>query len=109
MPQKKDTLGDIFDLDEKPSHKDQQIEELQEALAQEKDARQEDRFIFIVVATILLDVVFFSVLDGLGGPIALLILELLILVPLANKMGMQDIAQLMDRILNRVAGSMNQE
>lgn len=84
---------------------DQYVQELQESLTAERDRRLEDRFIFIVVVTVLLDVVFFSVLDNFGGPLALLILELLILIPLARRMGMQEFAQLLDRVLNRMAGS----
>lgn len=112
MPSKKEqTLSEIFDsfLAEGPSHRDQQIDELQKSLAAERDARLEERFIFVVAATILLNVVFFSVLDGIGGPVALLILELLILVPLARRMGVGEIAQLLDRILNRMAGSINKD
>ena len=40
-----------------------------------------------------------------GGPIALLILALLILIPLAKRMGMEEIAAILDRVLNNVAGN----
>lgn len=108
-PKDEQTLSEVFEsfLTSEVTHRDEQVQELQESLADERDKRLEDRFIFIVVVTVLLDVVFFSVLDNLGGPLALLILELLILVPLARRMGMEEIAQLMDRVLNRMAGSMN--
>jgi hypothetical protein len=66
---------------------EEQISELQEQLAQEKDARMEDRFVFIVAVVILLDVVFFTVMPSFGGPLALLILQLLVLIPLAKRMG----------------------
>lgn len=86
------------------SKKDEQISELQAQLARERDARKEDRFVGIVGLVLLLDVVFFSVMPSFGGPLALLILELLILIPLARQMGMQEIAQLMNRVLHRAAG-----
>lgn len=94
-----------FDLitKENASKKDQQIAELQEKLAHEKDARLEERFIFIVLLVLVLDIVLFSVMPNFGGPIALLVLQLLILIPLAKRMGMQEIAQILSRTLDRVA------
>ena len=91
-------------LVEEPTLKDDQIERLQKKLDYERDARLEERFIFIVVLVILLDVVFFSIMPSFGGPIALLILELLILMPLAYRMGMEEIATMLNGVLNRVAG-----
>ncbi len=88
-----------------PTRRDEQIQALQESLAEERDARREERFIFITVTVLLLDVVFFSVLDGIGGPIALVIVELLILIPLAKRLGMEEIAALLDRLLGRAAGN----
>jgi len=88
-----------------PTQQDQQVEDLQKELDAERDSRREDRFIFIVIAIILLDVVFFSVLNNFGGPIALIVLELLILIPVARRMGMEEIAKLMDQILNRVTSN----
>lgn len=85
-----------------PSKQAQQIEELQEQLARERDGRNEDRFVGIVCMVALLDVVFFTVMPTFGGPIALLILELLILIPLARRMGMQEIATLLGRVLDRM-------
>lgn len=86
------------------SAQDSQVSELQEQLAHEKDARQQERFIFIVVAVLLLDVVFFAILPTFGGPLALLLLELLILIPLAKRMGMEEIAELLSRLLDHMAG-----
>lgn len=98
--------GDSFNvlLPDQPTKRDQQIEELQEALANERDARKEERFIFVVLLILLFDVVFFTVMPSFGGPIAILVLQLLILIPLARRMGMEEIAQSVDRVLNRVAG-----
>ena len=87
-----------------PTKTDQQIEELQERLAHERDARREDRFVFIAVTVLLLDIVFFSVMPTFGGPLALLVLELLILIPLAKRMGMEEIAQILSSVIHRMAG-----
>jgi len=86
------------------SKRDSQIAALQEQLTHEKDARREDRFIFIVIVVLLLDVTFFSVLENFGGPLALLLLELLILIPLARRMGMEEIARICGQVIDRMAG-----
>lgn len=91
-------------LSQEPTVRDEQIQELQEALTDERDARREDRFIFIAVVVLLLDIMLFTVMPNFGGPFAILILQLLILIPLAKRMGMQEVAQLLDRALSRMAG-----
>lgn len=94
-------------LKDEPTKRDQQIEELQQELADLRDARKEERFVYIVVLILLLDIVFFTVMPSFGGPIALIILQLLILIPLARRMGMQEIAKSFDRVLGQMAGRSN--
>ena len=89
--------------DDEPTARDKQVEELQQALAHERDARKEERFFYVIILVALLDIVFFSVMPSFGGPLALLILELLILLPLAKRMGMEEVAQIMDRVLGSMA------
>ncbi|MDH4983954.1 hypothetical protein [Hyphomicrobium sp. D-2] len=92
-------------LPDEPDPRDEQIAELQERLTNERDARNEDRFIFIAIVVILFNVVFFSVMPTFGGPIALLVLELLVLIPLAKRMGMEEVVQILSRALDRVASN----
>lgn len=96
------TKGFRILVEEEPSPQDKQIQELQAKLIYEKDARLEERFVYLVVAVMLLDVVFFTVMPTFGGPIALLILELLVLIPLAKRMGMEEIARILGRVLDRM-------
>jgi hypothetical protein len=91
---------------EEVSQKDKQIQLLQDSLENEKDKRKEERFIFICVVILLLNVVFFSVLDNFTGPIALIILELLVLIPLARTMGVEEAAKLMSRVIERISDSL---
>ncbi len=102
VPQESEKGFDVLVQDE-PSKKDKQIEELQEQLAHECDGRREDRFVGIVFLILLLDVVFFTVIS-FGGALAILVLELLILIPLAQRMGMEEVAQIISSVLNRLAG-----
>ena len=51
----------------------------------------------------LLDVVLFYVMESFLAPAAIVILQLMILFPLAKRMGMEEIAQMLDRVLTRIA------
>ena len=48
---------------------------------------------------ILLNVIFLTPMQTWGGPISILILELIALVLLARRMGLQEASQIIDRIL----------
>jgi hypothetical protein len=87
-----------------PTKQEQQIQELQDDLAAERDARREERFVFVVVSVILLNVVFFSVIPTLTGPLGLVVLELLILVPLARRMGLDEVVRIINAVITRMAG-----
>ena len=89
-------------LPEQPKAPDRKIVELEKALSDEINARKEERFIFAVVSILLLDVVFFSVLDGWGGPIALVVVELLLLVLVARRMGVEAVSEFLDGVLGRI-------
>lgn len=91
-------------LTDENGKKDQQIAELQADLAAERDARREDRFVGLVVIVILLDISVFSVMPTFGGPLALLVLQLLVLIPLASRMGMEEVKTILSNVLNRMAG-----
>lgn len=77
-------------------------EELKKELAAEKDARREDRFIFIVVSIILLDVIFFTFMPNFGGPLAILVLQILILIPIARRLGMEEIIEILNGVITRI-------
>ena len=63
----------------------------------------EERFIGIVMLLILFNIVFFTLMPSFSGPLVLLVLELIILIPLARRMGMEEIAQMLDRVIGRLA------
>ena len=100
------TLADLL-ADGIATKQEQQIQALQDELQKEKDARREDQFFFIAVTVILFDIVFFTLMPTFGGPVALLILQLLILIPLARRMGLDEIQGLLSGVMNRLAGRAN--
>ncbi|MBO6827170.1 MAG: hypothetical protein JJ879_13270 [Sneathiella sp.] len=94
---------DIFFKNVDPSKEEVLIEELQEQLTSERDARREDRFFFIVITVILFDIVFFTVIPNSAGPIALFLVQIIVLIPIAKKMGVEEIAIMLNSVLERVA------
>lgn len=66
----------------------------------EKDARSEERFIWIVVCVILVDVLWFRGVSNPTLPLVVLILQLIVLLVLARRMGIDDVVVLVDRILH---------
>lgn len=90
-------------LDEKipsdGSKKDAQIADLQTEIEGLKDCRNEDRFLFGLIILILFDVIFFSHTEGWGAPLAILVLELIVIMIMARKMGVQDITNILDKYL----------
>lgn len=82
---------------------DDQVAELEKALTAEKDARREERFLFIFILIILINFVLFNASENWGAPVTLMILELLFLAFLAKRMGMEEVATLLDGVIGRVA------
>lgn len=85
------------------THQADQVAELQKLLDAEKDARREERFLFIFIIVIMINFVLFNASENWGAPVALMILELLFLAFLAKRMGMEEVATLLDGVIGRVA------
>lgn len=86
------------DDDDNPK-KDDALAALGERLQAEKDARMEERFIWVVACVILIDVIWLRTSPNPTFPIVILILELVALLIIARRMGVNDFVKLMDRIL----------
>lgn len=87
---------------EEATEKDEAKAVLETQLQAERDARSEERFVWIVVVTILVDVLWFRNAANALLPLVVLILELIVLLVLARRMGIDDVVQLVDRILHSV-------
>ena len=84
----------------------EQIENLQEQLTQERDARREDWFFGILIAIILFNIMFFSVMPSALGPLALLILQIIVLSLIAKRLGVEQIVLVLRSVLDRLSGSL---
>lgn len=81
---------------------DRTIAQLEAEVQRERDGRNEERFLFVLSVTVLLDLYFFTLMDGWAGPAAILLLELVFLVALGRRLGIEEIAVMCSRLLDRV-------
>lgn len=97
------TVADILAVRAEPNNKTAEANaQLSEKLEDAEDGRKEERFLWIVVVVILVDVLWFKDSSNPTIPIVVLVLQLIILLVLARRMGIDGIVQLIDRILHTV-------
>lgn len=85
-----------------PSPKDINIEALQEEIQELKTRVNEDRFIAIGLFVILFDGYIFEHMNNWGSPIALLVVEFLILAVLARKLNIEDVTKFSDKLIDAI-------
>lgn len=69
------------------------------------DQRKEERFIWITLTVILIDVLWFKDSPNPSLPFVILILQLVILIVIAKRLGVQDITMLLNNIVNKAANN----
>ena len=98
-----ETPPDFSEVTDEPADpKDEALAALEKALDDEKDARQEERFLWLLLAVILVDVIWFSNSPNPTFPIVVLILEIVGLFILARRMGVEEAVGLLERILQGI-------
>ena len=80
-----------------------QIEELQKDLDREVDARKEERMLWILAVLILFDAYLFTFMENIMGPIVILVFQLIVVVLVAKKMGMEQVTAMIDRMMAMLA------
>jgi len=73
-----------------PDHKDAKIEALEEDLQKAKDALKEERFCWVLILFVLFDAFFFSFMGNWAGPLAITVLELLVLIVMGRNLGVNE-------------------
>lgn len=79
------------------SRDDETIASLQKELARTKERNREERFCWALSLIVLLDVFFFTSTNGWGAPIVLLFLQVILLIILARRWGVEDLTDVLDR------------
>ena len=80
--------------------KDKEIENLLAEIQKEKDERKEERFLFTLIIVLLLDLYFFMQMETYTGPLVIFLLELILLIYLARKWGIDPIIKILDKVLD---------
>ena len=81
------------------SPKDEALAAMEKALDAEKDARLEERFLWILVCVVLIDVIWFANSPNPTYPVVILVLQIIGLVILARRMGVEEPTLLLERVL----------
>lgn len=85
------------------------IQALEGQLAEERDSRRQERFLFILTGIIVGDIIAFSFIENWSGPIAIVILEVIFLIVLGRMCGVEDISMLMTRMLHRAGDKLTKD
>lgn len=72
-------------------------------LEEVRDDRDEERFLWILCFIILFDCVVLGRMDNFAAPLVIGVLQLLLLIGLARKFGVDDITVLVTRLLHRLS------
>jgi hypothetical protein len=76
--------------------------ELGEDVERVTDDRAEERFIWIVICIILFDCFIFANMQSWSGPLVIGIIELVLIIALAKKLQVDQIANMLTRFMDRV-------
>lgn len=87
------------------AQKDNAKASLETQLQQEKDRRVEERFGWLVVCVILVDVLWFRNAPNAIIPIVVLLLEAILLFIFAKRMGIEEIPQLFQALIHGISRS----
>jgi hypothetical protein len=82
-----------------PSAIDDKVVILEKEIEILREKRNEDRFCFLTALIIFGDAYIFMRMPSWGGPVSILILEIIVLFVAARKMGIQDLTVITDKLI----------
>lgn len=85
-----------------PGPIDDALANLANQLADEKDRRREERFLFILAVVCILNVLFLRDVENWAVPLVLLILELIFLSMAAKMLGVDWVVTLIDKVVGQL-------
>ena len=83
------------------------IQELENSLEREKHRRREERFVWILISVILLNIFVFISMQSFLGPLVIGIFEAVALLLVARKMGLEEVVIFIDRLIATVSRTSN--
>lgn len=96
--------GDLEAMIEEASHRDisrssKAAVNLEQNFEHERDRRKEERFLFVVIITVLADALIFPGMGSWSGPIVIGVIQLFGLMVFARHCGVQEVDWLLERLL----------
>lgn len=80
------------------------LEAIQQELEKERDARKEERFIWLCAVLLLFDIFAFKDMATWSGPIVIGVIQLVFIVAIGRKWGMDHIWTLTERLVDKWDG-----
>lgn len=76
---------------------------LEDRLEKEIDKRLEDRFVFLIIILMLIDIILFNGATNTWLAVIILFLQILLVIAVAKKMRMETIVGIINRIIDSIA------
>ena len=86
----------------KETPKDQQIAALEDALQFEKDARLEERFLWVLAVCFIIDAALFINMQNIAAPLILFFIQLIFLGVVAVRLGIDHVAVWIDMAISKL-------
>lgn len=99
---RKPTLRELVGNDQ-PDQLDEKIDQLEKQLEAEQDRRREDRFLALLIIMMLIDILLLDKSTNITVPVIVFILQIMFLLAVAKRMGIEQIAGLLDKVLDHFA------
>ncbi|MEM1149312.1 MAG: hypothetical protein AAGI03_01980 [Pseudomonadota bacterium] len=93
-----------FDGDDDDEEKDRLINSLQNQLIKEQDRRAEERFAWFAALNIIADLLVFPNLSTWSAPVSIAVIQILLLIVLGRKWGVDDIWTLTEKMIDKWDG-----
>lgn len=96
-------MSDEFEAAANQSAQDidgENIARLERTITCLEDRIEEQRFLWVSVLLIVVDLLTFGDMQTWAGPIGILVIQVVILVVLAKRCGIEEVGQLLDKVLN---------
>jgi len=107
MNQEQEDFDKLLEKTDETTNKDRVISDLEERIQSLEEQLLEERFYWVFLIVIFFDTVFFLHMENWGGPIAILILEVIGLIAFAKKCRVDMIVEIIDKILAYWPGQRN--
>ncbi|RXF67116.1 hypothetical protein [Hansschlegelia zhihuaiae] len=96
---------ELFRLDDDiPSKLEEALEAVQQELVEERDSKKEERFVWLMALMLVFDAFMFKDMTTWAGPISIITVQILMMVALGRKWGMDHIWTITEKIIQKWDG-----